>query len=140
MNKKPNFNNIKCSLPEMVILTAPRHSAFTLMTLSAKGVYMTLNISDTQHKNTTIILSAIMLSFTFYLFLYRVSLCWMPLCWMSLCWGSLCWVLLCWISLCWGSLCWSSFRHFNDKKLKTIYWASFRLDQAGFCPMLYNLR
>jgi len=27
MNKKHNFNNIKHSLPEMVILTAPRHSA-----------------------------------------------------------------------------------------------------------------
>jgi hypothetical protein len=76
--------------------------AFSIMTFSINGLYVTLSISDTQHNNT-----AIMLSVAFY-----SLLSWMLLCWMLLCWVSLCWVSLCWVSLCWMSLWWVSWRLF----------------------------
>ncbi len=59
-------------------------TTFSIMTLSKKGLFVTLSINDTQHNTRyAIMLIVIMLSVMIY-----VLLCWMSLCLMSLCWMS----------------------------------------------------
>jgi hypothetical protein len=51
-------------------ITALSIMTFSIMTLTVKGLHMTLSINDTQHKrHSVMMLSAIMLSVTFYLLL-----------------------------------------------------------------------
>ncbi len=60
-------------------------SSFSITTLSKKGLYLTLSISDSWHKRqSAIMLSVIMLSATLHRLLRRMPLCWVSLYWMLL--------------------------------------------------------
>ncbi len=44
-------------------------TTFSIMTLSIKGLFITININNNQHNNTSIMLGVFMLSVAFYLLL-----------------------------------------------------------------------
>jgi hypothetical protein len=48
-----------------------RIMTFNIMTLSIRGLFVTLSIKSTRRSNTAIILISVMLSVAFYLMLYR---------------------------------------------------------------------
>ncbi len=87
----------------------PSITTLSTMTFSIRCLFVTLSISDSQHKcitipaqhNNTLPLCwvSLMLGVTFYLQLYWMSLWWVSLRWMSLWWVSLRWMSLWWLSL-----------------------------------------